>query len=599
MAPMRGAETALIARASLVILMIASSALRCVAATQTTTTTYQYNADGALTAVTTQIDAQTASTVYLTWDNFVPALAGSTGTVQAGDGNLLGYGPTPGSGFTTQFEYDSRDRLTSAATTGAQSTSYTYHPAGLMASSTLATGDALQFYYNAASLPDVTNIVQASTGTSSSYLPGVSYLSDGTEQMRCQPRKDTAGVYEATQQSFTPNLYDPYGVPESGTAVNLSADQSYDLHQNPFLYAGEYRDPAWGGYYLRERWYLSELQTFLSRDPFDELHRYSYTGGNPIGRVDPSGRSYHSFSRSVDSFLKPVNTGILGDTLPIIPIYGQVVGGVTLLANLPRFWHSIGTRSLINFAFLGASVDLEGLGELPVFDRWLGASTAFRGRIGLDVGVGVGQTVLAGDKGHGKWGPWAMVQSAEFSFSNIVTARSIDGFGYRPHSLSAPDVAAMAAKHFAGGAPDDMLVFRVRNSDGPLPLRGTSPYREWRTIGGYHESVVAVAKDWSLSTEVTAEDAGTFVRANVETRWNTRTAGKTPYMRDKQMMFVGTFRRADVEQAFGLQQEVNDPASNYNLNNMDTHVRGYPQYRQYKNNCHDYVMATIGSLQGR
>src|SRR5262245_24680158 len=73
------------------------------AATQTTTTTIQYNADGAATAVTTQVNDQPATTVYLTWDNFTPnAAAPSTGTVSAADGNLISIGLTPGSSAATQ-----------------------------------------------------------------------------------------------------------------------------------------------------------------------------------------------------------------------------------------------------------------------------------------------------------------------------------------------------------------------------------------------------------------------------------------------------------------------------------------------------------------
>ena len=71
---------------------------RCVGAMQTTATTYQYNADGALTAVTTQVGAQSPSTVYLTWDDFVPGTVDpASGQVLAGNGNLIGFGPTPGS----------------------------------------------------------------------------------------------------------------------------------------------------------------------------------------------------------------------------------------------------------------------------------------------------------------------------------------------------------------------------------------------------------------------------------------------------------------------------------------------------------------------
>ena len=72
----------------------------------------------------------------------------------------------------------------------------------------------------------------------------------------------------------------------------------YDIHDNPEQYAGEYQDPLWGGYYLRARWYAPELPLFLSRDPVAHLGRYGYAGGNPVIRIDPSGRSWKSFENS-------------------------------------------------------------------------------------------------------------------------------------------------------------------------------------------------------------------------------------------------------------------------------------------------------------
>jgi hypothetical protein len=64
---------------------------------KTTVHTYSYNVDGALTAVTTQVDDQAATTTYLTWDDFTPdASDPTTGTVSVGDGRLVGFGPSPG-----------------------------------------------------------------------------------------------------------------------------------------------------------------------------------------------------------------------------------------------------------------------------------------------------------------------------------------------------------------------------------------------------------------------------------------------------------------------------------------------------------------------
>ncbi|MGH3054357.1 MAG: hypothetical protein ACRDL7_05205, partial [Gaiellaceae bacterium] len=154
----------------LIAVALVLAAARCGATIQTTMTTYQYNLDGALTAVTTQVDTQAPTTTYLTWDNFVPRTADPTaGTVLAGNGNLSGFGATPGAAFTTQFQYDQRNRLVGSTTGAAQSVAYTYYPASLMASSTLASGDTLQFYYDAAPISQVANIKQPSTATWSGY----------------------------------------------------------------------------------------------------------------------------------------------------------------------------------------------------------------------------------------------------------------------------------------------------------------------------------------------------------------------------------------------------------------------------------------------
>jgi hypothetical protein len=185
--------------AALALLAIAGGAAAGPAQT-TITTTYQYNADGALTAVTSQVDTQPPTTTYLTWDNFTPdANAPSSGTVSAANGNLTGIGST--AGLSGQFAYDVRNRLTTCSPVGQPAVSYTYHPASLMGSSTLASGDALQFYYDNARNPLTVNIRQQSAGLTSSFLGRVRYLSDGSEQVLLQPRKDTASVYDAAAET--------------------------------------------------------------------------------------------------------------------------------------------------------------------------------------------------------------------------------------------------------------------------------------------------------------------------------------------------------------------------------------------------------------
>ncbi len=458
--------------ASAVLLAVLGSTARGLGTMQTTTTIYLYNADHALTAATTTVDGQ-SSTVYFTWDDCLPSTGNPAScTVSAGNGNLLGFGSAPGSGYTTQFAFDQRNRLTSAAASGAQSVAYTYHPASLMATATLGSGDALAFTYDVSPLPQVTNLRQASTGTWASYLGDTTYLSNGTEQALCQPRKDVAGVYSAAAETFTPLRYDPYGAIESASTVTSSpatGATSYDLTQNPFRYAGEYTDPAWGGSYLRARWYLAKYQTLLSRDPNDPVHRYGYAGGNAIGNIDPSGLNYGSFSRATEkAFSALTDTGRgpwwhrIGFVVPLVPVLGQVVGGATLLATLPQLWHHGTEATWLNFGILAASAALEGTGAFRSFDAELGTRGAFALRHGIDAAVGAGQTaIVQAVTNRGKVDTAAVIQSAEYSVGAIVSAREGAGIGYRPHYLSAENVDALIAEHFESGQTRP-LVFEVR-----------------------------------------------------------------------------------------------------------------------------------------
>jgi RHS repeat-associated protein len=66
----------------------------------------------------------------------------------------------------------------------------------------------------------------------------------------------------------------------------------------PSYYRGEQYDSDLGLYYLRARYYNPATGRFMSRDPEDgntidpsSLHKYLYGGGDPINRIDPSGRA--------------------------------------------------------------------------------------------------------------------------------------------------------------------------------------------------------------------------------------------------------------------------------------------------------------------
>ncbi len=82
--------------------------------------------------------------------------------------------------------------------------------------------------------------------------------------------------------------YEPYGTVLTSTGTASSS----------FGYAGEQADTT-GLIYLRARYMNPRLGIFLARDPWSgdqlrpgSMNGWNYAGGNPIIRVDPSGRCY-------------------------------------------------------------------------------------------------------------------------------------------------------------------------------------------------------------------------------------------------------------------------------------------------------------------
>jgi RHS repeat-associated protein len=385
----------------------------------------------------------------------------------------------------------------------------------MMSSSTLASGDALQFYYDNNATPLVINTVQPSTGAAESFLGPVRYLDDGTEQVLLQPRKDTAGTYDPTAQTLSPYGYAPYGAPLSPApaSAGLSSDDGqYDLAQNPYQYTGEYRDPTCETYYLRARWYLPAQQTFLSRDPGDPLHRYSYTAGNPVGRTDPSG--LHGVEAGARHFLDSLDADRNGPAGAASRFFlGSALGIAQILANPSGYWQQLKHDKNGIDIFLGAGIALElgtsGWGPLPELPGSYRAS--FAGRHLFDFILGAGQSVANGL--HGRRLDWAAVgQGLEYTAGGIVEARELLGFGYKPYNLTSDDVEAHATEHFQGGRADaDILVYRVRSPlfrVGPVFGRGpwsapqfTSPLLELGHLGFYHETVVGVLNQWDWDAQ--------------------------------------------------------------------------------------------------
>jgi RHS repeat-associated protein len=76
-----------------------------------------------------------------------------------------------------------------------------------------------------------------------------------------------------------------YDKPHSLTINN----SQLTINDNPFKYSGYYSDAESGLYYLKARYYSSELMRFINRDTYDLSNRYAYCNGDPISGSDPTG----------------------------------------------------------------------------------------------------------------------------------------------------------------------------------------------------------------------------------------------------------------------------------------------------------------------
>jgi len=580
-------------------------------AAATVTTTYTYNSDGAPVRAQVSRNGVSGETIFFTYDNFVPdASDPRRGSVRSGTGNLIALGPEPGEAAAQRrMRFDERDRMV-ACTTGGAAATYGYDARSWLAQTTLESGDQQRLYHGNA--PRVTNQRQTSTGTTASFLGPVRYRSDGREQTLLAPRKDTAATYEASAELLQAHALGSYGAPRGANDAGqgLSPDATrYDLSHNPFQYAGEYRDPVCETYDLRARWYLPEHQVFVSRDPADPVHRYGYTGGNPVNRTDPSGLSYRGFQRFVGKAMKSLTPwGVTA--LSALPWVGPAMFLLQTSAA-GAFWHDPSSAAIVGFQALSAGmmVGLEG----RFVDRALGYSRAFAARNFAEGVAGVGQAGLSSINGRDHIAPKAFAENIAVTAGSVVLGRAVAGVGYRPFNMSVHDVDAQVATHFAGRAHTDqtVLVYRVkaRLRGGKIPFPFTSPLGEALNVGLYHEAVVGVGqhsmhyadmRGFSVNGEMTTvRDSyeNTFGRDAPSEHWredrSSGPQGATAYR------YAGTFEMDKVRGAFE-----NAPGQRgfLSLREQGAYAQSHDgkaspnPYRLLTNNCHDFSAAILKQL---
>jgi RHS repeat-associated protein len=111
---------------------------------------------------------------------------------------------------------------------------------------------------------------------------------------------DGAGTVRLLTDS-TGTVTDTYDYDAWGNTVNATGSTP-----NVYLYRGEQFDSDLSFYYLRARYFNPLSGRLLTRDPEagrikvpGTLHRYVYGEGDPVDRIDPSGRSNYFFYKTI------------------------------------------------------------------------------------------------------------------------------------------------------------------------------------------------------------------------------------------------------------------------------------------------------------
>jgi RHS repeat-associated protein len=473
------------------LLVAAAEAVLAGIVSTTTVTAYEYNDDGAPTSITTQQDGGAPSTVYLTWDNFVPDADDPTsGTASSGNGNLAAEGSDPSSSSAV-YTFDRRDRLTGYAS-GAQKVTYAYYADGMMASSTTADGEGFSFYYDQGKAPQMINVRQVSDGRWSARLGAVRHLSDGTDQVLMTPRKDVSCEYDSSADTISAYRYDAFGACTcTGTCTCTESGGQYDIRDNPFRYAGEYRDAIWQGQYLRARWYDPQVPSFVSRDPLAHLNRYGYGDANPVMMTDPRGMKagfWKGLARGFDEVIDTLNSGVQGHFARLF--LSPVLYPLEIVAHPVRFWNQT-TRDPVQIAFIGLSAAAAVVGGIA------GGSLA---TLELrQTGIGLTQSVFAGfdDLKSKHFDATAFIDSAEMAIGASLTP-AISGVlrGLRDERSGINDGVDIHDVHRsrASNLETEYRIYRGRQAH-VSGLNYTNPFLDQANIGLYSEILVAAGKD--------------------------------------------------------------------------------------------------------
>ncbi|MDX2211643.1 MAG: RHS repeat-associated core domain-containing protein [Oculatellaceae cyanobacterium bins.114] len=207
----------------------------------------------------------------------------------------------------------------SSYATGTEQTAYTWNDENRLVGVQTAAGDVLSYVYNSEGIRTSSTTNRATTeylvDANRDYAQVLEERVNGNLIVSYIYGRDLISQERSNVTSFY--LVDGLGSTTALTDVsgNITDTYTYDAYgravsetgstQNSYQFAGEQFDENLDEYYLRDRYYNTNVGRFTRRDSYPghisnplTLHKYVYGNINPVNQIDPSGLSSITASES-------------------------------------------------------------------------------------------------------------------------------------------------------------------------------------------------------------------------------------------------------------------------------------------------------------